>query len=176
MAAEDEQILAARTPVALAAASYHLQVADGAVVDQPLDVVLVGVRAVMCDGDPRAGPVACRQHRVGRGRRGRERLLAQDAPGAGLGGRDDHLLVAVGPPGAHGHEVEALLVQHLAVVGVEGTGPGALAHGAAPDGVIVGERHYLDSRHADEGDVETVPVVAPTRPPDYASTVACHSL
>ena len=178
VAAQHEQVLAARPPVALPAASHHLQVADGAAVDQPLDVVFVGVRAVMRDRDARPGPVAGLQHRVGRGRRRRERLLAEDALRARLGGRDHHLLVAVGPPRAHGHEVEAAPCP--ASRGSRRTGRARRCVRRPtvrrPTGSSSASAATSTPGTSDERDVEAVAVVAAARPPDDAGTVACHIL
>ena len=159
--AQHHQVHRAGAVVLLAAGADRLDVADRAAFDEPLAVLLVCVGAPVGHGQANAVAAAGFEHGVGLGQGRGERLFAQHPFGASLGGLYDHLSVLADPARTYVDQVDALALEHFAVVGILAKRPRAHCRRLAPSRVGVCNRDHLDADNPVVGRIQAVAVVSP---------------
>ena len=97
-------------------------------------------------GDLHAVPVTGRQHAICHIERWRHWLFRIDGLDSGLSGGDGHRLVLVEPTRPNGDQIDALLREHIAVVGVGALGARAPHSLLPPLTVGVGQGNELHVR------------------------------
>ena len=99
-----------------------------------------------------------------------ERLFEEDVA-AGFRGGGDHCNAIRQPSRTDSDEVRLFLCEHLAVVGIEARGAGALAGCGEPGGIIVGEGDYFEALCVAKSGIHPVPVAAAGRGADDADAI-----